>query len=157
MSGEEMTGNAMRKDPATGFMERPPEKGMRFLTAEDKKTFLELYRETWNFGKSCDAIGFNRWTVTEHLKLDPEFKKALADSREKMCDNLENKLYENAQKDRGFMDRIALLRAHRGEIYGQKATIEHVAAPKVVDSLYNALAGKEILEAEIVTDKPNIG
>lgn len=78
-----------------------------------KSLLLEMYAVSPNLTGIAETLGHSRQVVSWHLERDEAFKKAFDAVREGLCDTLEDKVFEFAQRPQNFMDRIAYLRAYR--------------------------------------------
>lgn len=92
---------------------------------ENKSKFLRLAIEYWpNITAICKACGISRDTYYNHRKMDPAFDQALKDIDDMVCDELENVLRTEGAKPKGFLDRMAYLRAHRPELYDKAKVVK---------------------------------
>lgn len=78
-----------------------------------KFKFLELFRLKPNLTECARVLGKSSDTIYVALQRDEEFKKAFDAVRAELCDVLEARVFEFAQRPQNFMDRIAYLRAYR--------------------------------------------
>lgn len=111
------------------------------VTTEDKVTFLRVYHKTGNLSKAAKAVGRTRSAFYEMMKTDKAFAQDFLDVKEARCDDLEEVMLDNALTPKGFMDRIAWLRANRSEKYNPDKNDEKNAALGMADSV-KALAAK---------------
>lgn len=145
---ENWNGNNLVRDPGTGFLYDPVRTGPGIFTLEKKTLAVQEAANHWpNVGKICDVAGVSRKTFMVHYSLDPVFKDKIDEIRERKVDGVEEVLFTAAMQPKNFMDRIAALRAHRGDIYnpGIKVDVNHhsldpreaaerrVALAKVID------------------------
>lgn len=65
-------------------------------TAEKKKKFLELFRQTGNVTTAAEAIGLNRATPYKWREKDPEFAAAWDMAVEEAADRLEQEAWRRA-------------------------------------------------------------
>ena len=105
------------------------------FTVEKKRLFLELYRKNPDITKCSEIIGVCRQTVWHARNNDEAFKAAFDGTREGLCDQLEARVYEYAQRPQNFMDRIAYLRAFRPSVWNQQANVNVTHSVEVVHSL----------------------
>lgn len=140
------------KDPETGFIITPRHDGLNVLK---KKRFLELFLKNQNVTASAKAVGTDRRLVMYHLEYDKAFKAAFDACVEAVCDNLEQVMVANAHHPKGFLDRIAFLRAKRAEVWDRKYDSEKINLEINVNpqAISNANKRQETLEAEIVKPK----
>jgi hypothetical protein len=119
-----------------------------------RKAFLEHYAQNKHIGKACQSIGIDRMTYNRAVKLYPEFRQSILDIVNFICDDKEQTMIESGDrpgKD-GFMDRIAYLRAHRPELYGNK--VEVTNSDSGLASLRHRVGDYKdrAIEAEVVSD-----
>ncbi len=122
------------------------------FTSERKKRFLDLAKDYWpDIAHICEVVGVSRVTFYNHKKSDPQFNKSLHDIDNAICDNLELTLRAMGSQPKGFLDRMAYLRAHRPELY-DRAKVVRVEGWKMGDGeKVNRLAGLEgAIDGEIV-------
>ena len=100
---------------------------------ERKSEFLRLAIEFWpNLSKICAVVGISRQCFYDHMKSDKLFNKALQDVDAMICDEHEEMLRQEGMKPKGFLDRMAYLRAHRPELY-DRAKVVRVEGYKMTD------------------------
>jgi len=122
------------------------------LNDESKAKFLEMYSERPNIAKIAKEIGVNRRTVQEHMKRDTAFGDAIDAIREEWLDGIEAYMIERSGEKSGFMDRIALLRAYRGDKY-QAKTGPSVVINNNKDSindLFTKIPKDKVIEAKVI-------
>jgi hypothetical protein len=66
------------------------------VTVENKRRFIEAYRETSTVYHSAQAAGISRKTAYAYMHSDPAFAQALADCQEDVVDVMETSVYERA-------------------------------------------------------------
>jgi len=122
-----------------------PTKHMK-VTDEMKVKFLELYRERPNLAKIATELGVNRRSIVRHMQQDSAFSQAVDAIREEWLDGIEEYMIERSGEKSGFMDRIALLRAYRGDKYQAKT------GPSVVinTNIYTKIPKDKVIEAKVV-------
>lgn len=92
---------------------------------EKKSEFLRLAIEFWpNLTAICKAVGVARSTIYLHRHKDPEFNKALHEIDQMVCDEMEQTMRQQGATPRGFLDRMAYLRAHRPELYDRAKVVK---------------------------------
>jgi L-rhamnose mutarotase len=120
--------------------------------SQRKSEFIRLAIEFWpNMSAICKAVGVARSTVYLHRKSDPAFNKALQEIDAMVCDEMEQTLRTEGMKPKGFLDRMAYLRAHRPELY-DRAKVVKIEGYKMGDGeRRQRLAGLEgAIDAEVV-------
>ncbi len=120
--------------------------------SEKKARFLSFAREFGpNISRCAAAVGVTPATVWNHRKSDPLFNKSLHEINEAVCDAMESTMREQGVQPKGFLDRMAYLRAHRPELY-DRAKVVRVEGWKMGDGeRRNRLAGLEgAIDGEIV-------
>ena len=91
------------------------------VTINNKRRFVESYRETGTVLHAARAAGIARWTAYRYMEDDPEFAGAVGDSKEDCVDTLEASVYQRAFKS----DLLAMfvMKAHR-PMYRDKIMID---------------------------------
>lgn len=164
-------GNSMVKDEKTGYMVATNKANVNsenHFSIERKLNFVELCKQHWpNIHKVLLEVGISYGTYKNHLLLDPKFNKDLEAIREAKVDQVEGNVFAFANRPANFMDRMAILRAYRGDLYNPVQKIQQVGAEltpqqaearkinlaTVVDAEVIA-ASTEVLDAEIVDPAP---
>lgn len=145
----ELTLDRMLKDPETGYLYAPQING---FTLEKKKKFVESLRECWpNMTKARREAGVNAETLRNHLRVDKRFAEDVEEIKLAVVDHVEGKVVEFASNPKNFMDRIAVLRAYRGELYNPVQKVQHVGAqlsPQDLERRRINLA--KVVDAEVV-------
>lgn len=119
------------------------------FSRDRKKMFLELlpawYPNVW---KVCALVGIHKVTVDKHLERDVEFSNAVNDIIEQQMDRVEGYMFDQAFTPKGFLDRIAMLKAHRPEKWNPKSqvVIEHKTSSESTE------ASRHVLETVIAED-----
>lgn len=80
-------------DNRTGIKAKRPVQGIKI----EHSTILHLIKEyRGNLSKCADALGCARYSLAERIKSDAELSKALADSRERWIDDVEQSTLQQA-------------------------------------------------------------
>jgi hypothetical protein len=117
-----MNGNTMLKDPETGMIYTSRSGG---LTIARKKKFLEIAAKYYpDITAICQIVGISKNAYRAHFNLDPVFREKMLSFEEGITDKIEARLASYAMEKSNFMDRIAWLRAHRGEKYNEKKLVQ---------------------------------
>ena len=114
-----------QQDPETGYLyiSDTARGSMNPFNVEVKKEFVAQYRARFPALNDClDQVGISRNTFYWHMKFDTRFREDIQDIKEHKMDVLECAMFQVASqpKSSSFMDRIAMLRAHRPDIYTEK-------------------------------------
>lgn len=148
-------GSQLVEDPETGFLYYPNEdpaliKGS--FGIERKKKYLEALRRHWpNFSLARKELGLRSSTIREHSAVDVKFAEAIKEIETEMVDQVEGKVMEFAQLPKNFMDRIALLRAYRGELYNPVQKVQHLASRMAPEELATRRVNlAKVVDAEVV-------
>ena len=114
----------LQVDPATGFMVSSRVDGISSLL---KTNILESFRKSGNLSLACRVNGVAPRVMRWHTVNDPVYSEALNEAREELSDGAEGNIVEHMSRPSNFMDRIAWLRAHRREKWGdrQDVTVNH--------------------------------
>jgi hypothetical protein len=114
------------KDSETGYLSYPNDSLLaRLFGATKKKAFLKLLAQTWpNIPAACKGIGISYATYINHSRIDPKFKADLEELQKQHTFNVQGVMYKNALTPRGFMDRIALLRAYEPETFNPDKKVQ---------------------------------
>lgn len=96
------------------------------LTLDKKIKFIQLLRKCWpNVAQVRAELGISSTVYKKHLAMDSKFASDIDEIKEELVDRIEGVMAENAQSGpKGFLDRIAFLRAHRRDLYGNRATVD---------------------------------
>ena len=123
------------------------------FTQEKKAHFLKLAVEFWpNMAAICKATGVSRWIVGYHRKHDPEFDSVLNEIDQMVCDEHEQMLRKQGMEPKGFLDRMAYLRAHRPELYNPAKVVKIEGYKMTQSERGERLAGLEgAIDAQIVS------
>ena len=78
------------------------------ITVEQKKVFLEKYYETGNKSMSAKYVGIS--SINYVLSADKGFNENFLIIKNAQKHNLEQTMYQNGLKEKGYMDRITWLR-----------------------------------------------
>lgn len=141
------------QDPESGFLYIPDcaRGSSNVFGVEQKKEFVAQYRARFpDLNSTLEQVGISRNTFYWHLKFDNVFREKVQDIKEAKMDTLESKMYEFAQYKSNFMDRIAMLRAHRPDIYTEKRIV--LGAKDLDPSTLAHKAGHlgQVVDAELV-------
>lgn len=130
------------------------ERKEQMRTENAKKRFLEAYSQNMcSITKSCAAADVGRTQYYEWMKVDHQFRLAVYNLEEQLCDIAEDKLKglmdkEDASSLRYFLDR-------RSPKYKPKSEHEHVIAgvKTFEDLLYEAAAKRKAAKATVIEVK----
>ena len=115
-------GNTFVKDPETGLMHTGRDNGFNLVR---KKKFLEIAPQYWpDITLTCDLVGISKTAYKAHYMYDPVFRAKIDAINEGITDKIEAAMAKYATQQGNFMDRIAWLRAHRGEKYNEKKIVQ---------------------------------
>lgn len=116
------TGVRLLTDKETGLLYSNVVSG---FTLPLKKKFLEIAPKYWpDITLVCNFIGISKQTYKAHYMHDKVFRDFLDALTEATTDKIETAMAKYALEKGNFMDRIAWLRAHRGEKYNEKKMIQ---------------------------------
>ena len=93
-----------------------------FLTPDRIQLALDALSQGYSLTGAARQAGVDRSTLYRHLESVPELRQAVADMREQGIDSIEDVALQSARvpDPRHFLDRIAWLKAHRREKWGDK-------------------------------------
>jgi hypothetical protein len=166
-------GSTLVKDEATGFLVPGPSttgNPVFHFNAEKKIRFLELAMEHWpNIFKVCNEVKVHYGTYKNHLIIDEKFAQCMDDIKQAKVDHVEGNVFTFANRPANFMDRMAILRAYRGDLYNPVNKVQHLGhelskddvlrkranLATVVDAEVVKASG-EVLDAEIVPTQPGV-
>ena len=139
-------------DKKSGYLENIRHGGMK---AEHKSSFLSLLSKKPNPSAVANSLGFSRRAFDYALHADPVFKRDYDTVMRGLTDHVEEKIYLNAQESKGFMDRMAWVRAHDPDKWNPQANIRitHTASDKLLEGLAKralSYTERNIVEGEIV-------
>lgn len=149
------TGNALVKDPETGFLTASGSgKGnpLFHFTPLKKLEFLELCSQHWpNIHRVCLDVKVSYATYKNHLIMDEKFAECMEEIKQAKVDNVEGNVFTFSQRPQNFMDRMAILRAYRGELYNPVQKVEHSSGNLSKDDVARRRVGlTTVLDAELV-------
>lgn len=142
-----MNGNQLRTDPETGLLYSCIQIG---FTLEKKLKCIEIAPKYYpDISLICDFVGISKNAYKAHYMLDKVFRAKMDAIAEAKTDEIEAAMAKFALQQGNFMDRIAWLRAHRGEKYNEKkiVQIQQLSSEKVEEKKVNLL---EAVDAELV-------
>lgn len=140
-------------DPKTGY-KYIPSVGTG-LTLEKKIKLVELIRKCWpNVTQARKELDIPINAYRKHLAYDSKFAQDIEDIKEELVDKIEGVMAEQAQSGpKGFLDRIAFLRAHRRDLYGTRATVDVNVHNVSRDELGTKLSKMtDVFDAELVQE-----
>lgn len=82
-----------------------------------KRAFIKEFAQTLNFTATCENLGVVHDTIQKLLKADSDFREAKSLCENRILDNIESRVYADAEKDDNKLA-MFLLRARRPEKYG---------------------------------------
>lgn len=138
-----MTGSTLVKDPKTGFLTHSAEYKREGFTIAMKEKVLEYLKQEFHLSNAAKFVGIARRTLELHLQLDEEFARRVDEIRDSECDSLEVRVLEEGKK-KSFMDRIAWLRAHRPEKWGDRKSVVHSIDKSALDFLHKKSEAIEV-------------
>ena len=115
------------KDPTTGYLSPSGVGNMsNQFDARRKKKFIDIAKDLWpNLAAVCEMVGISRGTLKNHLMVDGRFREDLDLIREASVDTVEKNMFVFSNRPSNFMDRMAIMRAYRGDLYNPKTTITY--------------------------------
>lgn len=145
----------MVRDPETGFlasMHTANGQAEMYFTIPKKKAFVALAKKLYpNMSAVCKEVGISVQTYKNHYQVDEAFHNAIEEIKEAAIDKIESHMFLYAGNKQNFMDRIAIMRAYRGEIYNPKSTVtfKHEISPDEASRRRVALA--EVVDADVIS------
>ena|SRR3990167_6890853 len=130
-----MTGSTLVKDPKTGFLTHSEAYKIAGFTPEMKQRVIGYLRKEFHIGNAAESVGICRRTLDWHLQLDEGFANDVQQVREMECDSLELRVLQEGKK-KSFMDRIAWLRAHRPQKWGDRKSVVHSVDSNALELLH---------------------
>lgn len=135
---------------ANSFLESPR---IDRVPAELKAQVIEIYGKTGNFTSACRMVGIDPRNMRLHLNADPEFRRAVDEAREGICDKAEGHIVEHMSRPSNVVDRLAWLRAWRPAIWNPKPELAGPASIEVTVKL--AAESRQFIDTTATpTDKP---
>lgn len=141
------------EDPETGFLNpRPGLAGVNHFTAQKKIKFLELAEQHWpNMHKVCKDMKVHFTTYKNHMLMDAKFAECLNLIKQEKVDTVEGNVFTFSQRPANFMDRMAILRAYRGDLYNPVQKVQHVGTELSKDQVLARRASlATVVDAEVV-------
>lgn len=126
----------------------------RSITPAEKKEFLELYYQSGNMSMAAKKVGRDNSAFRLCMVKDKAFKIDFTAVKEAMKHNLEQTMYTNGLKEKGYMDRITWLRRNFPQEYNpnfvEKSTNPTEAIKELSDKLedYQLIPKKNIVEVK---------
>ena len=154
----------MVKDPETGYLipgkllgKEETGSSSFFFTPDKKALFIKLASKYFpNIMKVCREVGVSKDTYTAHFKIDEKFRNEMEEIKREKVDAVEENVFHFSGFRQNFMDRIAILRAYRGELYNPQSvmTIRHEISQAESEVWRAALA--TVVDAEIVNSSAEV-
>lgn len=88
---------------------------------EIKHGFILEFKETLNFTATCEKLGVTQNKIHALMEKDSDFKEAKALCETRILDNIESRIFKDAEKEDNKLG-IFLLRTRRREKYGSDNT-----------------------------------
>lgn len=148
-----LNGNSFEQDPVTGFLQPSVNYSVTGFTAEKKDTFLRYFENCGNIAASIDAVGLDRRTFYNALKIDKEFEQRYNMALFGMKGCLEGTMFHNGQKPNGYMDRITWLRRHFPDEYNPKTTIQHHSDSKDAEAMFSRVLDAKMKDGSVIEVK----
>lgn len=143
-----MTGSTLVKDPKTGFLTHSEEYKREGFTIPKKLKVLEYLAKEFHLSNAAKFVGMSRRALEYHLQFDEEFARQVDDIRESETDNLEVRVLQEGKK-KSFMDRIAWLRAHRPQKWGDRKSVVHSVDKSALEFLHKR---SEVVDVEAISE-----
>lgn len=115
---EDLNLDFWKTDEKTGYLYHPT--NLKAITPENKLMFLDAFKKFGNQAKAAESVGFTHRILSTHLRADKQFSKDYQQTLLEMKSVIEGVMFLRAQKDNGFMDRMAWLRKHFPKEYDPK-------------------------------------
>lgn len=143
------------KDEETGFLvptDRCTNSIDRLFNLEKKLKFLELAEVMWpNIHAVCKEMKMNVATYKNHMLMDAKFAECMELIKQAKVDMVEGNVFTFSQRPANFMDRMAILRAYRGELYNPVQKVQHVGTELSKDQVLARRASlATVVDAEVV-------
>lgn len=95
----------------------------RYLTAEEKMTFVRAYVSSGSIRKAAETSKIPVPTFYKHLQTDPDFQRAMTLAKLSMGDSLQATSYRRALEPNGVVDRMCQLKRFFPRIYRENSGI----------------------------------
>jgi hypothetical protein len=108
------------------------------IPQETKEAMVHVLREFVNLGvigRACDNAGVPRGTHKKWLEEYPKYKERFEEVREMFVDGLEMIAIQRA-KERSDSLLTLMLKAHRREVYGDRADVNHTLSGKQIQLIF---------------------
>lgn len=141
-------------DPKTGYL-MPYHKSdvSHAILPEHKVKFLEIYTTVLNGKKAAKHLGFTWRGFRNEMDKDPKFRADFLEVKMGVKEDIEEVMQANALTPKGFMDRMAWLRANFPEQYNPKATFTHEGGNEAtIKSLESKLKEYDLIPKSKVID-----
>lgn len=143
------------KDEETGFLvptDRCTNSIDRLFNLEKKIKFLELAEVMWpNIHAVCKEMKMSVTTYKNHMLMDAKFAECMEIIKQAKVDMVEGNVFTFSQRPANFMDRMAILRAYRGELYNPVQKVQHVGNELSKDEVFKRRANlATVVDAEVV-------
>lgn len=134
------------------------------MQPDDKVKFLAEYQATGNFSGAAKSLGRHAALVRYHLDTDENFALDFKAVKDSMKHSLEQTMYQNGLKEKGYMDRITWLRKNYPSEYnpnfegsGKNDAVDAIKQLSQKLSEYEIVPKKYVQDAEVIKEEPNSG
>ena len=122
------------------------------VSAESKADFLKRYFESGNLSASCRLAGCPRTVIGEAMTNDPVFHSDFKATQDAMKHNLEQTMYQNGLKEKGYMDRITWLRKNYPKEYNPDYVEKNENPMEAIRELSSKLGDYELIPKSKIVD-----
>lgn len=133
------------------------------FTREKKLNFVKIYKKNgMRLYRTMKDLNISCHTINAAIQADPEFRHMMREVENEYVDQLEAKSRDVAMTDKGFMDRIAQLRALKPNRYARNLTnnLNNISitidSQSISEGEKRVLKMREAIEAEVMGG-PNDG
>jgi hypothetical protein len=126
------------------------------ISPEEKKKFVENYYETGNQSLAAKSVNRTAAVMKYAMSVDKAFLEDFLAVRNAMKHNLEQTMYQNGLKEKGYMDRITWLRKNYPKEYNPNYVDKDNNPAEAIKELtsklekYTMIPKKSIIEVDDV-------
>lgn len=124
----------------------------RSVTPETKKAFLEIFYQSGNKSQAAKMAGLAVSSIHDAVKADKGFAKDYYAVMGAMKHNLEQTMYQNGLKEKGYMDRITWLRKNYPKEYNPNYVDKDNNPAEAIKELSSSLKEYQLIPKKQIID-----
>jgi len=128
-----------------------------YFTPEKKKKFVQIAKDMFpDITSICEMFEISRMTYNVHYQIDKKFRDDMDAIKEKKIDSVEKNMFNFSANPKNFMDRIAILRAYRGDLYNPKMTVMHQKSISDDEASKRRINLENVIDAEVISSSAEV-